>query len=354
MIIRKDIAKRVGVSVSVVSRALNNSGYVKDEKRKEILRVANELGYYPNPVAMSLQQRRTKQILYYSKDLNNFFNIELYEGMLAEAERNGYVVLMNGKFDFDIIPRLMIDGIILPNSIITLRYLEETGMNYHLPVVSAAYGEQVSFPKAVPIIESDLYAGMKHALTYIGGKGHENIAMVSPYSFLSSNSRTVAWKDFMKHKLGSSLEEHYFAINKEGLHNDKRVMIFMEESSIDTINIWESYYDKGVLAADIFDERKIKATAVMCFNDEMALGFLNRIRRLGYKIPDELSVMGIDGIPAGRRNSTKLTTLEIQARLMGAECVKELLSIIEGNKEKNIIHIPTRIFEGETVKDINR
>jgi DNA-binding LacI/PurR family transcriptional regulator len=57
MVTRKDIANKVGVSVSVVSRALNNSGYVKQEKRKEILHIAEEMGYHPNPVAMSLQQK---------------------------------------------------------------------------------------------------------------------------------------------------------------------------------------------------------------------------------------------------------------------------------------------------------
>ena len=76
MVTRKDIAEQAGVSVSVVSRALNNSGYVESEKKARILQIAEELGYSPNPVAMSLASRRTKQILFYCKDLRNAFNIE--------------------------------------------------------------------------------------------------------------------------------------------------------------------------------------------------------------------------------------------------------------------------------------
>ena len=62
---RKDIAKEAGVSVSVVSRALNNSGYVDNEKKRRILEIANRVGYMPNPVAMALQQRKTYQLLFF-------------------------------------------------------------------------------------------------------------------------------------------------------------------------------------------------------------------------------------------------------------------------------------------------
>lgn len=56
---RKDVAQKAGVSVSVVSRALNNSGYVQADKKKRVIEIAEEMGYFPHPVAMSLQKRRT-------------------------------------------------------------------------------------------------------------------------------------------------------------------------------------------------------------------------------------------------------------------------------------------------------
>lgn len=353
MITRKDIANKVGVSVSVVSRALNNSGYVDEEKKSKIIQVANELGYHPNPVAMSLQQKKTKQILFYSKDLNNFFNIELYEGMLDEAEKNGYIVLLNGRFNFDLIPRLMIDGIILPNTFIAHTYLQGTGKNYHLPVITAGYGEHHPYSRPIPIVETDMYEGMQKALEYLHLKGHRKIALITPYEFTSRQSRILAWQDYMRPELRSDLENYYFGINKIDLDNDTRVLKFLEENSLDNLSVWESYYEKGILAADIFNERKIEATAVMCFNDEMALGFCNRISELGYHIPNDLSIMGVDGIPDGQRHVPKLATVEIQARKMGALCFKELLSIINGEKEHCISHIPTRIIEGESVKQIN-
>ncbi|MFQ9890070.1 MAG: LacI family DNA-binding transcriptional regulator [Streptococcus sp.] len=64
-ITRKDVAEKAGVSVSVVSRVLNNSGYV-DKKKRKIIKIAEQLGYIPNPIAMALQTRRTYQIIFFA------------------------------------------------------------------------------------------------------------------------------------------------------------------------------------------------------------------------------------------------------------------------------------------------
>ena len=352
MATRKDIANRAGVSVSVVSRALNNSGYVNKEKKKEIIKIADELNYRPNPIAMSLQQQKTKQLLYYSKDLYNSFNIELYEGMIEEAEKNGYVMLINGRLNFDVIPHLMIDGIILPNQYVTMQYLDRIGKNYHLPVVTASYGDDIYFPAAVPFIESDLFKGTINALEYLREKGHRKIALVTPYNFIANNSRTYAWKYFMQYELEENIEKYFLGISKESLHNDQRVLCFEEEKSENDFDIPESFYEKGMLAADIFKERQLDATAVLLFNDEMAIGFSKHIKKLGYTIPEDLSIMGIDGLEIGQYMEPKLTSLEIQSRIMGAKCVQILISILEGKKEKCATYVPTRILERESVKNL--
>ena len=123
MVTRKDIAQKAGVSVSVVSRALNNSGYVDTEKKKKIVEVAEELGYHPNPVAMSLARQKTRQIMFYCRELENAFNIELYEGMIEAANKQNYVVVLHGKLDFESVKGMMIDGLILPSDFITDVYL---------------------------------------------------------------------------------------------------------------------------------------------------------------------------------------------------------------------------------------
>lgn len=94
---RKDVAQKAGVSVSVVSRALNNSGYVQADKKKRVIEIAEEMGYFPHPVAMSLQKRRTRQLLFFCKDLMNSYNIQMYQGMTRIARERGYMAVLKGK-----------------------------------------------------------------------------------------------------------------------------------------------------------------------------------------------------------------------------------------------------------------
>lgn len=354
MITRKDIAEKLGVSVSVVSRALNNSGYVSREKRLKILETANELGYYPNPIAMSLQQKKTKQIIFYCKDLNNAFNIDVYKGLLDEADKYGYTVLMNGRFNFQNIPRLLIDGVILPNDSTAAQYIEIIGKNYRLPAVTASYGDEVFLAKPIPRILSDLYEGMKKILEYLKDKGHKKIGMISSYSFYSKHARTLAWIDFVKHELELDYKKNYIGISKNDLLEDSRIHQFLEERVINSIDVWESYYEKGILAADIFNERALDVTAIVAFNDEMALGFCKRIKELGYKVPYDISIVGIDGIDTGEINNPRLTTLKINTNAMGSKCFTELLDIINNRKKKNVIYVETELIEKDSVRDLNK
>lgn len=244
MATRKDIAQRAGVSISVVSRALNNSGYVDAEKKKKIMQIAQELNYYPNPVAMSLTSRRTKQILFYCRELENAFNIETYEGMLEAAYKRDYMVVVHGKLDFSSMRNTMVDGLILPNEGVTQMYLEGAGKNYHLPVVTTSYGSSFSFSKSVPVVESDLWEGTRMALQYLWDRGHRKIAFISPYCKEDKNSRIIAWREFMKYELGDRIGEYFFGIDRESLPNDERVLTFPEERDKNSVFIQETFLIK--------------------------------------------------------------------------------------------------------------
>lgn len=355
MVTRKDIAKRAGVSISVVSRALNNSGYVEADKKKKILQIAEELNYHPNPVAMSLMNRRTKQIMFYCKDLENAFNIELYEGMLEEAKKYGYMVVIHGNLDFESVRNMMVDGLILTNEEVTAKYLEDVGSRYYLPVVTASYGTPMSFKKAVPMIECDMFEGCNMVLQYLWVRNHRKIAMISPYGIETPNVRNYAWREFMKYELDAHLTDYFFGIERKSMAGDKRILAFPEEAdNIDRAITSENYFEKGMLAAEIFLERKCDATAVIAFNDEMALGFCKKMRLLGYQIPERISVVGFDGIYARRYADQLLTSLSLNPRQQGAKCVEVLMNVINEKKYKHVTRMPLKILEGETVRDLRR
>lgn len=98
-ITRKDVAEKAGVSVSVVSRVLNNSGYVDKEKKKKIIKIAEQLGYIPNPIAMALQTRRTYQIIFFCNDLTGAYYNQMYHGMTKTAKERGYHLLLQKDYD---------------------------------------------------------------------------------------------------------------------------------------------------------------------------------------------------------------------------------------------------------------
>lgn len=195
---RKDIAELCEVSISVVSRALNNSGYVEESKRKKIIATAERLGYVPQPVAMSLQERRTKQLLYYCKDLNNEYYLDMYRGMCQAANERGYLVTVSSVMAFERIKDTMVDGIIMPNEDMTSYYMKKGGKNYYLPIVSASFCNVADIPKSVPLVETDMYKAMEIALNYLNSTGHKIIAYGFPYDMDNPNSRYLAYKDYIR------------------------------------------------------------------------------------------------------------------------------------------------------------
>lgn len=95
-----------------------------------------------------------------------------------------------------------------------------------------------------------------------------------------------------------------------------------------------------------------KPTAIIYFNDDMAFGMMEELKSLGYSVPEDVSVIGIDGLFTRERYEPKLTTIAIYPERQGAECVDVLINVLEGNKYKYMNYSPFEILEGETVKNI--
>lgn len=353
-ITRKDIARLSGTTVSVVSRALNNSGYVDVDKKKRILQIAEELGYTRNPVTMTLEQKRTKQILFFCKDLNNSFNIGLYYGMVNAAKQRGYMALLNANLEFDNIKDALIDGIVLQNDFFSGKYADAFGKNYFLPVVSASYGNARNLKVPIPVIEWDMSEAMEKAITYLRKRGHRKIAYAAQYSYENDTDfRGLAWRQMMKDTLEDRLADFFLDVTKPPYSNhslpDKPGYIFLEEELMQNE---ETYADKGKIAARIFLDRQLDATAVICFNDEYALGFMSELQRSGMRIPEDVSIVSFDGI--GRRKYTvpEIVSITPDPKEFGYNLANLLLDRIERKKIHYYQKQPSRIASGDSVRDI--
>ncbi len=353
MVTRKDIAQKANVSVSVVSRALNNSGYVEHKKKDKILRIAQEMGYRPNSVAVSLASRRTRQMMFFCRNVENPFNIELYEGMLEVASRNGYMATLNGKLDYADVKNMMVDGVILSDDNCAAIYMDVIGKRYYLPVVSASFGNPTYMSKSLPLVECDLWEGSKMILEYLWNRGHRRIALATPFKkgTEKQNVRYSAWWEFLRDELGDKINDYYLGIPTSDLAGGNRFITFAGQDE-NGIEVEEDFFCKGEAAAEMFCERKIDATAVICFNDELALGFCKKIRSLGYRVPDDVSIVGIDGAFSRKYADILLTSLALNPRKQGEKCAEVLLDMINGKKYKHVTQIPMKIVEGDSVRTI--
>ncbi len=351
---RKTIAEITGTTVSVVSRALNNSGYVDAEKKERIIKVAQELGYTRNSVTMTLEQQRTKQILFYCKDLNNSFNIALYYGMAKAAKQRGYMALINGNLEFNDIREAMIDGIILQNDYFADKYARKYGKNYFLPVVSASYGNASNLAVSIPVIEWDLQEAMEKGISYLKKRGHHKIAYAGQYGYdTDSDFRGFAWRESMRDTFGDKLRDYFLDVTEEPYSSrymtDKPGFILSEA---DDILNEETYADKGRIAARIFLDRQLDATAVICFNDEYAIGFMSELQKSGLRIPEDLSILSFDGIARRKYMVPELVSITPDPSEFGFRLATLLLDRIEHKKIHYYQKQLSRITSGDSVKDI--
>ena len=161
----------------------------------------------------------------------------------------------------------------------------------------------------------------------------------------------TGWKNFTKYDLGERQREYHLGICAVEYPDDKRILEFPEEKESSGF-LSECYFEKGEVAADIFAEKKLDATAIMCFNDEMAMGFYKQITKLGYRIPEDLSIVSFDGVYCRRYGDRMITSLSMNAKKMGSKSVDVLLDMISENKTKYVTHIPFKIMEGDTVRSL--
>ncbi|MCX7709876.1 MAG: LacI family transcriptional regulator [Clostridia bacterium] len=321
MITRTDVAKHAGVSKTLVSRVLNNSGYVSTENRKKVEAAIKELGYTPNLIARSLKTRKTHQILFYARELSNPFFTEVYEGMEDYAEKLGYTIVVSSHFNPQMIAQRQFDGIILSH--IPPNFTEEL-LKLGVPTVVTDYsGKALPFPS----VGIDIESGTVQAIHYLSSQGHAHIAFLAN----SPDPADLRYQGFVK-----GLSECCPMLNPENL-------IFTANSP--------TYYHRGYDAAKQL-KKNLSISAVFTFNDAMAIGAMAALSEEGIPIPEAVSIIGFDNILQAEFTAPPLTTVSIPKYDQGWESAKMLLKIIQGEKVQPIT-LETQLILRNSVKKVN-
>lgn len=337
MITRKEVAARAGVSVAAVSRVVNNSGYVRQDKREAIEKAIRELGYRPNPLAVAMHSRQTRQILFSISGINDQYALEVYEGVHSYAQEHGYTAVLGKNFDHDAFHTMMIDGVIMPNEIAAKALLESAKLILPMPVVYAAFGSAVLVPKRIPAIEVDTYRAMELGIEHLLAKGHRKIALATPFLLDETNPRGLAWRSLMSYPLGKRLEDY---------------LLLMDQDKLEPTEGPETFSNYGMILADKFIQRGCDATAIVCFNDAVAVGIMHRFHEKGVRVPDDVSIVGIDASTLGKLVYPPLTSVSLSPFIHGQECARILIEIIENRNASRKTHIPISLVEGQSVRTL--
>lgn len=327
----KDIAKVAGVSYATVSRALNDHPEISDETKKRIKEIAKQMGYTPNAVARGLVKKNTNMIALLIPDITNPFYPEVARGVEDFARENGYCVfLCNTNWDekneqkyLNILKERRVDGIIIaPVSVGTYEYISKEKED--IPVVYI--GSRTEDDTSSYVVIDDFKAGYI-ATEYLIKLGHRNIA------FIGGHDRSTSHMD--------RINGYKRALMENGLEADINSIMgysFKKESGYGTF-------------LEMIKNRKVPS-AIVAENDIIALGIMESAERHGYRVPDDISIIGIDDIEFGALTKINLTTVAQPKFEIGQTACSILLDLISGSVDsRRVILEPFLIVRG-TCKEV--
>ena len=337
MVSMKDIAKRCNVSVATVSKALNGYSNIGKAKREEIQAVAKEMGYFPNSSARALKTNRSYDLgILFADNLHNGLTHDYFAAILnsfkVTAEAKGYDItftsmsmVANRRMSYYEHCRYRgLDGVVIANIDFTTPEVLEL-VRSTLPVVTIDF----VFDGRTAVV-SDNVRGMRDLVEYAVRKGHRRIAYIHGDNNSVTRDRLTGFY--------RTLEEH-------GIQVPDRYILESRYRDSDTTE----QKMRQLLAM------KDRPTCVFMPDDFSAVGGLSMIYGMGMKIPDDISVIGYDGIPMSRAMFPRLTTLRQDTEQIGRIAAQELTNLIENPKTALVrkIMVKGEIQEGGTVRDIS-
>lgn len=303
-----DIARQAGVSKSTVSHVINQTRFVSEETTQRVLKAIDELDYRPSKVARGLASERTGTVGLLISDVGNPFYHKVIRGVEDVALQNDYsVFLFNASYDLDrslkyirsMIDR-QVDGVMFMSSRLTTDLLGEL-TRHGIPAVILDWEEaQID---GVATIAFDFESGIYEAVEHLVGLGHRWFAHVSgPPDLWTARVRQRLFLD---------------ALDEQGI-DPESVLVVKGNLRI----------DGGREALPEIVEAPNRPTAVFTANDLTALGLVWEARKRGVRIPEDLSVVGLDDIELAGQISPPLTTIKLPRYQMGAVAMRALLALI--------------------------
>lgn len=333
----QDVARHSGVSIATVSRVLSNADYaVAKETRDRVLAAAKELHYIPNAIGRSLQKSTSHIIGVVLPNITNPYYAQLLQAIEDEALKTDWRIIFCSahrnieleKRSINMLLQERVAGILLSSidkQAAAASKAIETGVNL------------VTLEQQLPVecshIGFDYAEGVKIAIQHLIDQGNTRIAYVgAPIDRYSRREMLRGYKEtLMENRLPLNESYIWYGIDEK-----------------DTSELYE--LENGRTCAYSLTSLDPPPTAYVCINDLTALGLIRGLQDKGFRIPEQLSVIGFDDIPLGSVNLPPLTTISQNTFQMGSIAFKQLIDQIK-NPEKaaaSIVLHPTLIIRGTT------
>ncbi|KOC36431.1 LacI family DNA-binding transcriptional regulator [Clostridium botulinum] len=330
----KDISRIAGVGVSTISRVLNNHPDVKDETRKKVLGVIEEVNYIPNNSARNLKRNTSKSIGVLVKGINNPFFSKMIKSIEEKIDDKKYSMILHynesSTDDFDaaieLIKEKKLKGLICLGG--NFDNLDKKQMeNLSVPIVIASSNITSDANKNLfssVVIENEKAAF--DAVKYICKLGHRGIGIITT----GEEDRSVGRLRFQGYKN---------AIFENKIKFDENL-----------VEIGEYTFESGYEAMNRLLDKDLKITAVFVTTDIMAIGAAKAILSRGLKIPEDISIVGFDGIEYSKYFHPSLTTVEQPVENMAEKSIEILLDLINAKKANQHIVFETKLLKRESCR----
>jgi len=326
----KDVGARAGVSPKTVSNVVHGRSNVAIETRLRVQAAMVELGYQPNLTARSLRSGRTGLLTLAIPNLTAPYFAELAHLIIEAAAARDHTVLIEEteglrSREVDVLnglPPRPSDGTMI--SPLALNEADIRDAVPHRPIV--LLGERIADGPADHVaVDNDAVA--RDATAHLIGLGRRRIAAIGYQKDPLAGTSQLRYQGFCA------------ALAEAGLEAAKPI-------SVDGYR-WAD----GAAAVDELVQQVFVPDALVCFNDELAIGALRRLAELGYSVPGDVAVIGVDDIAEGRYVTPSLTTIAPDKALLAATVVECLLARIDGAAEgpRDLV-VPHRIVVRESTR----
>ncbi|EMD0831749.1 DNA-binding transcriptional regulator CytR [Morganella morganii] len=306
----KDVARAAGVSTATVSRTLMNPEKVSVQTRQKVENAVLEVGYYPHNLSRGMKRNESRTILVIVPDIGDPFFTDIIVGIEEIAAKHGYLVLIGDcryqhkpEHTFvNLIVTKQIDGMVLLGSDVPFDSRHDEQRHFPPMVMANEFAPELE----LPTVNIDNLTAAFNATHYLQSLGHTRIACISgPEELPLCQYRVEGYIQAMR-RMGMPVREEYL------VRGD-----FTHESGAEC-------------AAQLLALPE-PPTAVFCHNDIMAIGAIWAARKQGLTLPQDLSVVGFDDLPAAQYCSPTLTTIAQPRYEIGRQSFLLLLEQLQGH-----------------------